>query len=153
MCEDIRQVVLGIMSKIRIRKINSIHFGAAWIVISLVLGLLLPAVIWIATGVFYWAFSVIGGIVLLGFIIVFIIEMRQDGDKKPYYERYLGEDIPFDPEKQIAVIKSSICTGEQVAGFKSKEDGHFTDVMLIRNPKDLERFKEIYNITEIKKEY
>ena len=141
------------MSKHRMPKINSIHFGAAWIAISLVIGLLLPGVIYIFSNVFYWGLSLIGGIVLLGFIIAFIIEMRQDSGKKPYYERYLSEDIPFDPEKQIAVIKSSICTGEQVAGFKSKEDGHFTEVMLIRNAKDLETFKEIYRIEEIKKEY
>lgn len=141
------------MSKFRIKKINSIHFGAAWIVISLVVGLLLPAVIWIITDVFYWGLTVIGGIILLGFIIVFSIEMKQDFGKKPYYETYLSEDIPFDPDKQIAVIKCSICTGEQVAGFKSKEDGHFTEVMLIRGAKDIEVFKEIYSITEIKKEY
>ena len=141
------------MSKSRIPKINSIHFGAAWIAISLAIGLLLPAVIRLATGVFYWGLSVIGGIILLAFIIVFSIEMKQDSGKKPYYERYLGEDIPFDPDKQTAVIKCSICTGEQVAGFKSKEDGHFTEVMLIRDAKDLETFKEIYGITEIKKEY
>ncbi len=61
--------------------------------------------------------------------------------------------IPFDPDKQIAVIKCSICTGEQVAGFKSKEDGHFTEVMLIKDDKDLKKFKEIYKISEIKKEY
>lgn len=134
-------------------KINSIHYGAAWIVISLVIGVLLPAVIWIITGVFYWVLSIIGGIILLGFIVIFSIEMRQDFGNKPYYEKYLGEDISFDPDKQIAVIKCSICTGEQVAGFKSKEDGHFTEVMLIRGAKDLEVFKEIYNITEIKKEY
>ena len=60
---------------------------------------------------------------------------------------------PFDPDKQIAVIKCSICTGEQVAGFKSKEDGHFTEIMLIRDSKDLAKFKETYNIAEIKKEY
>jgi len=141
------------MSKHRMPKINSIHFGAIWIAISLVIGILLPGVIYIFSNVFYWGLSLIGGIVLLGFIIVFTIEMRQDSGKKPYYERYLSEDIPFDPEKQIAVIKSSICTGEQVAGFKSKEDGHFTEVMLIRNAKDLETFKEIYRIEEIKKEY
>ena len=73
--------------------------------------------------------------------------------KKPYHERHLSEEIPFDPDKQIAVIKCSICTGEQVAGFKSKEDGHFTEVMLIREAGDLEKFKEIYKIEEIKKEY
>ena len=134
-------------------KINSIHFGAVWIAISLVVGILLPVGIWIITDVFYWVLSIIGGIILLGFIIVFGIEMHQDNGKKPYYERYLNEDIPFDSDKQTAVIKCSICTGEQIAGFKSKEDGHFTEVMLIKNAYDLEKFKKIYKITEVKKEY
>ncbi|SER11944.1 hypothetical protein SAMN02910369_03094 [Lachnospiraceae bacterium NE2001] len=61
--------------------------------------------------------------------------------------------VPFDPEKQYAVIRSSICTGEKVAGFKDKTDGHFVDVMLIRTPDDIERFKELYNIETIKTEY
>ncbi|MCR5815542.1 MAG: aspartate dehydrogenase [Ruminococcus sp.] len=61
--------------------------------------------------------------------------------------------MPFDPDKQTAVIKCSICTKEQVAGFKNKEDGHFTEVMVIRDADDLVRFKNIYNISEIKKEY
>lgn len=141
------------MSKHRIPKINSIHFGAAWIGISLGVGLLLPAVIWLITGVFYWGCSILGGILLFGFIIVFCIEMKQDFGKKPYYEQDLSDDIPFDPDKQVAVIRCSICTGEQVAGFKSKENGHFTEAMLIRDAADLEKFKKIYNITEIKKEY
>ena len=141
------------MSKYRIPKINSINFGATWIGISLCVGVLLPAIIWILTSVFYWEFSIIGGIIFLGFIIVFSIEMKQDFGRKQYYERYLKEDIPFDSDNQIAVIKCSICTGEQVVGFKSKKDGHFTEVMLIRDANDLEKFKEIYEITEIKKEY
>lgn len=61
--------------------------------------------------------------------------------------------ISFDPDKQYAIIRSSICTGEKVAGFKNKEDGHFTEVMLIKNQHDLELFKKDYNITEIKTEY
>lgn len=141
------------MNKNRIPKINSIHFGAMWVGISLVVGIVLPAVIWKFTDIFYWGFNIIGGIILLGFIIVFAIEMKQDFGKKPYYERYLKDDIPFNPDKQTAVIKCSICTGEQVAGFKSKEDGHFTEVMLIRTTADLENFKAIYDIKEIKKEY
>jgi hypothetical protein len=68
-------------------------------------------------------------------------------------QQSLSKNIPFDSDKQIAVIKCSICTGEQVAGFKSKEDGHFTEVMLIRDAKDLEKFKETYKISDIKKEY
>ncbi len=69
------------------------------------------------------------------------------------FKQQSSEDISFDPDKQIAVIRCSICNGEQVAGFKSKEDGHFTEVMLIRDAKDLAEFKETYNISEIKKEY
>ncbi|MCR5796410.1 MAG: aspartate dehydrogenase [Eubacterium sp.] len=53
----------------------------------------------------------------------------------------------------MAVLKCSICNGEQVAGFKSKENGHFTEVMLIRSDEDLVKFKEVYEIEEIKKEY
>ena len=61
--------------------------------------------------------------------------------------------IRFDPEMQTAVIRSSICTGEKVAGFKNKKDGHFTEVMLIRSPEDEKRFKEIYGIETVKTEY
>lgn len=60
---------------------------------------------------------------------------------------------PFDPETQYAVIRSSICTGEKVAGFKDKNDGSFKEVMLIRSKKDEQEFKRTYNVTEIKTEY
>ena len=66
---------------------------------------------------------------------------------------HYGEDIKFDSDKQYAVIRSSICTGEKVAGFKSKEDGHFTEVMLIRSYEDELRFKKTYGIETIKTEY
>ncbi len=62
-------------------------------------------------------------------------------------------EIKFDPDKQYAMIRSSICTGEKVAGFKNKKDGHFTEVMLIRSHEDELYFKEIYGIEEIKTEY
>ena len=61
--------------------------------------------------------------------------------------------IAFDPEKQYAVIRSSICTGEKVAGFKNKDDGHFIEVMLIRSPLDEQHFKDLYGIDKIKTEY
>ena len=61
--------------------------------------------------------------------------------------------VPFDPEKQYAVIRSSICTGVKVAGFKNEEDGHFTEVMLIRTYEDELVFKETYGIDTIKTEY
>ena len=52
------------------------------------------------------------------------------------------------------VIRASICTGEEVAGFKDIRTGKIEEIMLIRSPEELERFKEIYEITEeIAKEY
>ncbi len=63
------------------------------------------------------------------------------------------EVAPYDPETHDAVIRSSICTGEKVAGFKNKQDGHFTEVMLIRNQKDLDSFKQTYKVETVKTEY
>ena len=60
---------------------------------------------------------------------------------------------PFDPATHEAVIRSSICTGEKVAGFKDKTDGHFTEIMLIRSQKDIEKFKEQYHVDSIRTEY
>ena len=61
--------------------------------------------------------------------------------------------VQFNPETQYAVIHSSICTGEKVAGFKNKTDGHFTEVMLIRSPADEKKFKETYGVESVKVEY
>lgn len=62
---------------------------------------------------------------------------------------------PYNKEEQKPVIKSSICNGEKVAGFKELCTGKFTEVMLIRNDKDMEEFLEKYDISmdEIKKEW
>ena len=48
--------------------------------------------------------------------------------------------IPYDPEHQTPVIRSSICTGEKTAGFLDERTGKFTDVVLIRSREDLESF-------------
>ena len=61
--------------------------------------------------------------------------------------------VHFDPETQYAVFRSSICTGEKVAGFKNKTDGHFTEVMLIRSAADEKEFKETYGVDSLKVEY
>lgn len=135
------------------KKINSINFGGPWIIIGIILGLLLPLVIYLIFDVFLWWLCAIGALVLLAFGVVFTIEMHQDNSKIPYYERELKNNIPFDPDKQYAVIRSSICTGEKVAGFKNFSDKHFTEVMIIRNDYDKERFMAIYDLKEIKTEY
>ena len=54
----------------------------------------------------------------------------------------------YDPKVRKPVIRASICTGEQVAGFQDIRTGHFEEILLIRNSKDLKEFKDIYGITE-----
>lgn len=59
----------------------------------------------------------------------------------------------FDKENYRAVLKCSICTGEQVAGFKNIHTGEFHDIMLIKNAEDLDTFQETYDVAVITKEY
>ena len=60
----------------------------------------------------------------------------------------------YDKENKKPVIKSSICNGEQIAGFKDIRTGKMEEIMLIKNRADLEMFKAMYGITEeIIKEY
>ena len=40
-----------------------------------------------------------------------------------------------------------------MTGFKDRNDGHFTEVMLIKSPEDEALFKEIYRLDEVKTEY
>ena len=68
-------------------------------------------------------------------------------------KKSLAETVPYDPLTQRPVIRASICTGERVAGFKSKADGHFTEVMLIRTPQDEQRFMESYHLDAVETEY
>ena len=54
----------------------------------------------------------------------------------------------YDKSGKIPVIRSSICTGEQVAGFKDIVSGKFEELMLIRNGSDLAEFLSQYQIDE-----
>ena len=63
------------------------------------------------------------------------------------------EKKSYDKENQKAILRCSICTGEQVAGFKDLNTGHFEEIMLIKNSKDLDEFMEMYGVTAITKEY
>ena len=56
--------------------------------------------------------------------------------------------IPFDKSGKIPVIRSSICTGEQTAGFQEEATGKIQDVMLIRGEADLRAFLEEYDLDE-----
>ena len=59
----------------------------------------------------------------------------------------------YDKEHEVPALKSSICTGEQTAGFLNLETNKYRDVMLIKSPADLELFKRTYGVDELKKIY
>ena len=60
----------------------------------------------------------------------------------------------YDKENKKPVIKASICSGEQVAGFKDIHTGKIEEVMLIKSSANLEKFKSMYGTDEeIAKEY
>ena len=63
------------------------------------------------------------------------------------------EVTPYDKSLYTPVLRCSICTGEQTAGFRNIHSGKFTGVMLIRSDKDLESFMQTYGLTDIKKIY
>ena len=54
----------------------------------------------------------------------------------------------YDRAHMKPVIRASICTGEQVAGFKDMRIGKIEEIMLIKSPEDLVNFKKTYGITE-----
>ena len=61
----------------------------------------------------------------------------------------------YDKETQKPVLRCSICTGEQVFGFRNKETGKFEEVSLIRNDKELKELLGQYGIAqdEVEKVY
>ncbi|MBE6005852.1 MAG: aspartate dehydrogenase [Sarcina sp.] len=75
--------------------------------------------------------------------------------KKDPFSGAQAPQEPYDPAVREPVLRCSICTGEQVAGFRDRKTGDFTEIMLIRNPADLEAFRKQYGIeeTELKRIY
>ena len=58
------------------------------------------------------------------------------------------EKKAYDKTTKKPIIKVSICTGEQVAGFKDIATGSFEEIMLIKSQDDLDAFKAMYDIKE-----
>ena len=135
------------------KKIESNRFGGKALALIFAVGAVIPGAVWLCTGRFPWGFSAAGGALLLGFAILLGVEAHQDNGKVPYYRKHLAETIPFDPARQTAVIRSSVCTGERVAGFRDTATGHFTEVLVLRTEEDLRFFRDTYRLTEIKTEY
>ena len=62
---------------------------------------------------------------------------------------------PFDTTGKIPVIRTSICTGEQTAGFRDEATGKFFEIMLLRTDSDLKQFLAHYGVAEadLRREY
>ena len=75
-------------------------------------------------------------------------------EDKGMFRKKVQKEI-YDKEKLKPVSRSSICTGEKVAGFKDLQTGKFTEVMLIKDNKDIDLFLDKYDISvaEIKTEW
>ena len=56
--------------------------------------------------------------------------------------------IPYDKTGKIPALRSSICTGEQTAGFRDAVSGRFEELMLIRNDRDFQEFLRRYQVDE-----
>lgn len=71
-----------------------------------------------------------------------------------FFKKNKIKEEKYDKENLIPIIHASICTGEMVVGFKDIRNGKFTEIMLIKDNDDLEKFKKMYGIEgNIKKEY
>lgn len=57
------------------------------------------------------------------------------------------EALDFDRANLRPVIRSSICTGERVAGFRDIRSGKISEIMLIRSDADLDEFCSLYGLS------
>lgn len=65
------------------------------------------------------------------------------------------EILTYDKEKEIPIMKCSICNGESVIGFRNKETGKFHEIMAIKTEEDMLSFLSSYGLKEsdIKREF
>lgn len=79
--------------------------------------------------------------------------MYNEGEKMQFKKK--SARIGYDRAAQRPAIRASICTGEQVAGFKDIKTGAFKEVMAIRSDRDMKEFLKTYGVSpdEIVKEY
>ena len=72
-----------------------------------------------------------------------------------FWKRKRPNRISFEKTGKIPVIRSSICTGEQTAGFRDTASGKFEEVMLLQSDADLQEFLRLYGVdaADVKKEW
>ena len=61
--------------------------------------------------------------------------------------------VDYDPTAQRPVIRCSICTGEQAAGFQNLRTGEFREFMLIRSERDAQEFARACGVERVEKIY
>lgn len=61
--------------------------------------------------------------------------------------------VDYDPAVQRPVIRCSICTGEQAAGFQDLRTGEFREFMLIRSERDAQEFARACGVERVEKIY
>ena len=64
-----------------------------------------------------------------------------------FFRKKTIDTIKYDETIRRPAIRSSICTGERVAGFENLETGKFEEIQLLQSERDLEQFKKRYGIT------
>ena len=62
------------------------------------------------------------------------------------FRRKPSPAIPYDHERMEPVLRCSICTGEQVAGFRDRQTSRFEEIQLVRTDADLQAFMDRYGI-------
>ena len=80
-------------------------------------------------------------------------QKRTERNARRLARRKKGPAYSYDPAKEKPIIRSSICTGEKVAGFKNLSTGAFREVILIRDEKDLKAFLDACGLDHIDTEY
>lgn len=65
------------------------------------------------------------------------------------FRRKMPPAKTFDREKLEPVIRCSICTGEEVAGFRNLQTGKFQEERLLRGKQDLGEFMAEYSLSAV----
>ncbi|WP_244833030.1 aspartate dehydrogenase [Clostridium sp. BJN0001] len=70
-----------------------------------------------------------------------------------FFKKKKKMTVLFDSKEYKPVLKCSVCTGEKTAGFMEIKTGKFIDICLIKNDKDLQKFKSDYKVDNVEKIY
>ncbi len=65
-----------------------------------------------------------------------------------FFRKKTPSVTPYDPKKEAPELHSNTCNRDKVVGFRSLEDGHFTEMMTIKSESDLKEFCRQYAVDE-----